>query len=212
MIRDQGVWNLSSGGSWMVFTCSHLYYGKMTGINVKLDWKVDAKGYIASQLQWSGWRVHTPLGLNPVSLLSAFTALVMSPILTFMTHLNHLFSGLCPSLSCMLPERRGGISVSTVVSLLHTEYNSEFAAETTKPWLPLYFHFPPHSPFFSWMQLQRLSFSSNLPTPFLPQFLCPACCLCWEFFSTVTALPNSLSSFSSQKCYFFKEVFLLNPN
>lgn len=108
MIRDQGVWNLSSGGSWMVFTCSHLYYGKMTGINVKLDWKVDAKGYIASQLQWSGWRVHTPLGLNPVSLLSAFTALVMSPILTFMTHLNHLFSGLCPSLSCMLPEHSPG--------------------------------------------------------------------------------------------------------
>ena len=34
----------------MVFTCSHLHYGKMTGVNVKLDWKVDAKGYIASSI------------------------------------------------------------------------------------------------------------------------------------------------------------------
>lgn len=95
--------------------------------------RLESEGYIASQLQWSQWRVNIPLGLNPVCLLSAFTALVMSPVLTFMRDLNHLSSGLCPSLSGMLPECRGGISVSTVVSLLHTEYNSEFVAETTKP-------------------------------------------------------------------------------
>ena len=36
-----------------------------------------------------------PVEINPFD-LSASTALVMSPILTFMTDLNHLFSGLCP--------------------------------------------------------------------------------------------------------------------
>lgn len=98
--------------------------------------------------------------------------------------------------------------VFIAVSSLHLDYNSEFVAETTKPWSAIYLHFPPRSPplfldvitevFF------QLWFAKSFPRSVSLPRLSP---LLGTSIST-TDLPRALSSFSSQKCYFFREVFL----
>lgn len=203
-LKEFGIYPLEGDG-W--FWHALLICGKMT------------RGNVEDSLEGRRWRLHnwlrsccsgpsmewtylsqSELGVHP----PCSHSIQYVPYLNvYDTMWNQLFTGLYSSQGCVPQEGKDGICFFIAVPLLHLEYDSEFMTETAKscylsPLISYHTHL-----LFSLMQLQRLSFSSNLTSPFFSQFLCSPL---WTSPSSMN-LYSSLSSFSSQKFYFFKEVF-----
>lgn len=159
----------------MVFTCFRLCDGKMTGRSVRLDWEVGSEGCATPWLPWSqGW---VNILLNRVSL----AALAVSPMRTFSTGPAVSCSVICFRHQAICP--RGQhlcfhcsffIACRIQFRIRHTNDKALVASlrsfHTRAPAFPGcgYRGFPS-------ILICQFAFHSNFP-----QFLCPACCLCWE--------------------------------
>lgn len=135
----------------------------------------------------------------------------MSPILTYMTQIE---------ISCLMayiphwavcPMKARIASVFSLLLLYFLEYNLNFAAETTKSWLPLHLPFLPHSPPLFLDIVTETFFQFLFAKSFPPSVSLPRLFLLLGTFSSAMNLSSSLSSFSFSEMLFLQRHLSRTP-